>query len=141
MKPKINPNDASTELSAGIKSALRNPQKFYYILLRSGIGAQQAQDLMYDLKYPKLRMASPNARKKVIKLLTKLIDTITSDSMLYARFLSLSQNKKIFEMDTAGANIPGVSSPEVFMNVNKLLNYLKLNKRKKPKFDIINHTS
>jgi hypothetical protein len=44
-------------------------------------------------------------------------------------------------MDTGGANIPGVSTPEVFMNVNKLLNYLKLNRRKKPKFDIINHTS
>ena len=141
MNPKYNKNDASTELSAGMKTALRNPQKFYYILLRSGIGAQEAQELMYDLKYPKLRLANPNSRKKIIKLLTKVINSITSDPMLYARFLSLSQNKKIFEMDTGSANIPGVSTPEVFMNANKILQYLKLNKRKKPKFDIINHTS
>jgi hypothetical protein len=141
MKPKTDINDASTELSSGMKTALKQPQKFYYILLRSGLSANEAQDLMYDLKFPKLRMASPTARKKVIKTLTKLINTITSDPMLYTRFLSLSQSKKIFEMDTASANIPGVSTPEVFMNANKLLNYIKMNKRKKPKFDMINHTS
>ena len=130
MKPKSDINDASTELSAGIKSALRYPQKFYYILLRSGLSATQAQDLMYDLKYPKLRMASPTARKKVIKILTKLIDTITTDSMLYSRFLSLSQSKKLFEMDTASSGILGVSDQGHFMSVANLLKYINRNKSK-----------
>ena len=105
MKPKTDINDASTELSSGMKTALKQPQKFYYILLRSGLSANQAQDLMYDLKFPKLRMASPTARKKVIKTLTKLINTITSDPMLYTRFLSLSQSKKIFEMENINLKI------------------------------------
>lgn len=141
MKSKNTNNDMSTELIAGFKTALKNPQKFYYILLRSGLTAAEAQDLMYDIRYPKLRMANPNSRKKIIKLLTKLINSITTDGMLYSRFLSISQNKKIFEMDTTSSNIPGISTPEVFMNADKLLKYIKLNKRKKPKFDIINSTN
>ena len=132
-------NDASTEMVNTIGGALSNPKKFYFLLLLSGFSASKAQDLMYDLKYPKLRMASTAARKKVINLLISLIDIITGDSMLYARFRTLSKKGILGEdsgMSTASLPNVGLGNPDVqsdppFGAIPGILNFLKKRKRNK----------
>lgn len=100
-KKEENLNSSNTEFISAMKGVLDHPQKFYYLLTLSGMSASNAQKLMFDLKYPKLRLASPTARKKVIKTLTNLINTITSDNILYSRFRSLSR-QGIFEQEGGG---------------------------------------
>jgi len=98
-KPQVN-----SEFASQFRGVLKNPQKMYYLLMMSGLSGSKAQELLYDLKYPKLRMASADARKKVIKLLTAMINTITNDSMLYSRFLSLARSKNVLGEEGIGSD-------------------------------------
>jgi hypothetical protein len=139
---KENINDSSTELTSQMRGVLANPQKFYYLLILSGLSASKAQSLMFDLKYPKLRLASPSARKKVIKLLTTLIDTITKDNMLYSRFRSLAGHG-LFEQEggmTTASGIPGMGYPSAqadppFGSIPGLFKFIKKHAKSKNKLD------
>ena len=59
-------NIIASGIQNSMRSVLKNPQKFLYLLLLSGYSSSEAQNIMYDLKFPYLRMASPDARKKII---------------------------------------------------------------------------
>jgi len=144
-KKETNKKVSESEFVSSMKGVLKSPQKFYYLLIISGMSASKAQNLMFDLKYPKLRMNSPSARKKVIKILTALIDTITGDTMLYSRFRSLSR-QGIFEQDggmsTAslpgvGLGVPDVQSDPPFGAIPGLFNFVKKHKNNKNKFNSI----
>lgn len=151
MKPinKDNINDSNTEFAKQMRGVLDNPKKFYYLLILSGYSGSEAQNLMFDLKYPKLRMASPTARKKVIKLLTTLINTITKDNMLYARFRNLAQHG-IFEENGGGVTsvasvgqniglgVPNAQIDPPPVNRRNLIKYLLRNKNGSRRFDFIN---
>lgn len=131
--------EVNSEFASMFRGVLKNPQKMYYLLMMSGMSGSKAQELLYDLKYPKLRMASANARKKVIKLLTAIINTITSDNMLFSRFLSLARNKNVLgeEGIGSGEGLAGlVGEPPV--NKTNLIKYLLKNRKKSKKFDFVN---
>lgn len=154
MKVKKNNNEdlnvSKTEFISAMKGVLNNPQKFYYLLMLSGYSASRAQNLMFDLKYPKLRMASPTARKKVIKTLTNLINAITGDNVLYSRFRSLSRDG-LFEQEgevssgmTTSSGIPGMGVPSVevdppFGSIPGLFKYVKKHAKNKKNNILINH--
>lgn len=121
---------------------LRNPQKFYFLLMLSGMSGQQAQQMVYDLKYPKLRLANPASRRKIIDLLTNLINLITKDSMLYNRFRVLAQEKHIFkeQLSVGSGSIAGLGFPSAEADpppvpVKSLLKYVRKNTKNKGKMN------
>jgi len=77
------------------------------------MSAGQAQQLVYDIKYAKIRLSSTTARKKIIQVLSKIINMITSDNMLYNRFRMLAQNEHVFkeEMSVGSGAIAGLGFP------------------------------
>lgn len=142
-KEKENINNSSTEMVNQMKGVLANPQKFYYLLILSGLSASKAQNLMFDLKYPKLRLSSPTARKKVIKVLITLIDTITKDNMLYSRFRNLAGHG-LFEQEGGmtttslpgvGLGVPDVKSDPPFGSIPGLFKFIKRHRRNNNRLD------
>lgn len=101
-----------------MKSAYRNPLKFYYLLLLSGQPATKAQETLYNLKFPVTRTASSQVRRKMMRLLTNIIDIIVTDPILYARLRSMAMNKGLErlkiseEMGVGTSMISGVTPPQ-----------------------------
>ena len=110
-------------------SVLKNPQKFLYLLLLSGYSSSEAQNIMYDLKFPYIRMGSLEARKKIVLILTKLINLISTDSMLYSRMRALASEKGLHEMDTS-SGIAGLPPEEPFGIIAAEKHYKKKHKHK-----------
>ena len=125
-----------SSIQSSMRSVLKNPQKFYYLLLLSGYSGSQAQDIMYDLKFPYLRMASPDARKKIILILTKLINLISTDPLLYSRMRALASEKGLHEMDTS-SGIAGLPPEEPFGIIAAEKHYKKKHKHKRAKNFVI----
>jgi len=87
-----------------LKGSIHNPNRFYYLLLLSGMNGSKANSLMYDVKHPFLRTSNLIYRKRMLGLLKNIIDAITHDQLLYNRVRSMaySGNLKLHEEDTAG---------------------------------------
>jgi hypothetical protein len=135
-------NQTKNEIVNAFGGILKNPQKFYFLLLLSGMSAGQAQQLVYDIKYAKIRLSSTTARKKIIQVLSKIINMITSDNMLYNRFRMLAQNEHVFkeEMSVGSGAIAGLGFPSAEADpppvpVKALLKYAKKNTKNKNKMN------
>jgi len=135
-------NQTKNEIVNAFGGILKNPQKFYFLLLLSGMSAGQAQQLVYDIKYAKIRLSSMTARKKIIQVLSKIINMITSDNMLYNRFRMLAQNEHVFkeEMSVGSGAIAGLGFPSAEADpppvpVKALLKYAKKNTKNKNKMN------
>ena len=87
-----------------LKGSIHNPNRFYYLLLLSGMNGSKANSLMYDVKHPFLRTSNLIYRKRMLGLLKNIIDAITHDQLLYNRVRSMaySGNLKLQEEVTAG---------------------------------------
>jgi hypothetical protein len=135
-------NQTKNEIVNAFGGILKNPQKFYFLLLLSGMSAGQAQQLVYDIKYAKIRLSSTTARKKIIQVLSKIINMITSDNMLYNRFRMLAQNEHVFkeEMSVGSGAIAGLGFPSAEADpppvpVKALIKYAKKNTKNKNKMN------
>jgi hypothetical protein len=126
----------ASSIQSSMRSVLKNPQKFYYLLLLSGYSSTEAQNIMYDLKFPYIRMNSPEARKKIIIILTKLVNLISTDSMLYSRMRALASEKGLHEMDTS-SGIAGLPPEEPFGIIAAEKHYKKKHKHKRAKNFVI----
>jgi hypothetical protein len=114
-KKKINESTEKEEIINFMKNSMRNPLRFYYLLLLAGEPATEAQKTLYNLKFPVIRTASYEIRKKMMKMLTKIIDLMVTDPILYNRLRSLAIGKKLKideEMSVGNSAIPAVSSTE-----------------------------
>lgn len=87
-----------------LKGSIHNPNRFYYLLLLSGMNGSKANSLMYDVKHPFLRTSNLIYRKRMLGLLKNIINAITHDQLLYNRVRSMaySGNLKLQEELTAG---------------------------------------
>jgi hypothetical protein len=114
-KKKINESTEKEEIINFMKNSMRNPLRFYYLLLLAGEPATEAQKTLYNLKFPMIRTTSYEIRKKMMKMLTKIIDLMVTDPILYNRLRSLAIGKKLKideEMSVGNSAIPAVSSTE-----------------------------
>ena len=109
------PNKAEMkQIMTYLKGSINNPNRFYYLLLLSGMNGSKANSLLFDLKHPTLRTANPLFRKRMLLLLKNLIDTITKDQLLYnrVRSMALSGNLSLHEQEgaaTGGGDAGGQS--------------------------------
>lgn len=102
------------QMMAYLKGSINNPNRFYYLLLLSGMNGAKANSLLFDLKNPTLRTANPIYRKRMLKLLKNIIDGITKDQLLYnrVRSMAMSGNLSLHEQEgaaTGGGDAGGVS--------------------------------
>ena len=106
------------ELVKFMSGSARNPLRFYYLLLLSGQSATEAQKTLFNLKFPITRTSSYEIRKKMMNLLTKIIDIIVTDPILYSRLRSLAMRKQLNslkvneEMGVGTSAIPAVSATQ-----------------------------
>jgi hypothetical protein len=93
------------QIMSYLKGSINNPNRFYYLLLLSGMNGSKANSLLFDLKHPTLRTANPIFRKRMLGLLKNIIDAITKDQLLYnrVRSMALSGNLSLHEEEGAGA--------------------------------------
>jgi hypothetical protein len=86
-----------------LKGSINNPNRFYYLLLLSGMNGAKANSLLFDLKHPMLRTSNAMYRKRMLGLLKTIIDAITHDQLLYNRIRSMaySGNLKLHEQEGA----------------------------------------
>ena len=102
------------QIMSYLKGSINNPSRFYYLLLLSGMNGSKANSLLFDLKNPNLRTASPMFRKRLLGLLKNIIDAITKDQLLYnrVRSMALSGNLSLHEQEgaaTGGGDAGGMS--------------------------------
>lgn len=111
----VKPNKAEMkQIMSYLKGSINNPNRFYYLLLLSGMNGSKANSLLFDLKNPNLRTSSPIFRKRLLKLLKSIIDAITKDQLLYSRVrsMALSGNLSLHEQEgaaTGGGDAGGES--------------------------------
>lgn len=82
-----------------LKGAVKNPMRFYYLLLLAGRRPTEAQRTMYNLKFPMVRTSNIKTRKKMMGLLTRLIDVMVTDPIIYARLRSLAMKGQLEGVD------------------------------------------
>jgi hypothetical protein len=114
-KKKLSESAERDEILNYMKSSMKNPLRFYYLLLLSGEPATEAQKTLYNLKFPIVRTANYEIRKKMMKLLTRIIDLMVTDPILYSRLRSLAMGKKLNideEMGVGTSAIPAVSATQ-----------------------------
>lgn len=75
--------------------AIKDPRKFYYLLLLSGMKSNEAYRLIYNLKNPKLTSASMKTKMQMLGLLQNIIELITNDRILYSRVRSLAMSGEL----------------------------------------------
>lgn len=113
-EPKKNVTEAvdkkeMKQILSYLKGSINNPNRFYYLMLMSGMSGTKANSLLFDLKNPMLRTGSPVYRKRMLGLLKSIIDAITKDQLLYnrVRSMALSGNLSLHEEDGGGAPAGG----------------------------------
>jgi len=74
---------------------LKDPTKFFYLLTTAGYNGIEARKLIWDLQYAKMRSADPKVRAKLLKFLSNLIQTITTDKILYSRLIGMGLNRNL----------------------------------------------
>jgi hypothetical protein len=96
------------QIMSYLKGSINNPNRFYYLLLLSGMNGSKANSLLFDLKHPTLRTANPIFRKRMLTLLKSIIDAITKDQLLYnrVRSMALSGNLSLHEQEGAATGGP-----------------------------------
>jgi len=115
VKESVQPNKAEMkQIMSYLKGSINNPNRFYYLLLLSGMNGAKANSLLFDLKHPNLRTSSPMFRKRLLGLLKSIIDAITKDQLLYnrVRSMALSGNLSLHEQEgaaTGGGDAGGES--------------------------------
>jgi len=75
-----------------VMDAIKNPRKFYSILTLSGMPANDAYRIVYNLKNPRLSSSSFKVKMQMLHLLQNIIELITKDRILYSRLRSLAQS-------------------------------------------------
>ncbi len=86
--------------------AINNPRKFYALLTLSGMQANDAYRIVYNLKHPRLTSSSFKTKMQMLHLLQNIIELITKDRILYSRLRSLAQSG---ETQHIGKNIASYS--------------------------------
>ena len=94
MQTKFSGNDAAL-MNMFMGQVLKNPRQLYFLLNLAGFSAIDAQKVIWDLDYARIRTSNPKVRAQLLSFLRNLIDTITSDPMLYSRMRSLAVGKKL----------------------------------------------
>ena len=87
-------NDAAL-LNMFMGQVLRNPKQLYFLLNLAGFSSIDAQKVIWDLNYARIRTSNPKVRAQLLSFLRNLIDTITADPILYSRMRSLAVGKKL----------------------------------------------
>lgn len=85
-----------------VMDAINNPRKFYTLLTLSGMRADEAYRIVYNLKHPRLTSSSFKTKMQMLHLLQNIIELITKDRILYSRLRALAQSG---EMQHIGKNI------------------------------------
>jgi len=102
-KQEVDPSEKNAIVNY-LKGSVKNPMKFYYLLLLSGQKATEAQRTMYNLKFPMVRTSNIKTRKKMMGLLTRLIDVMVTDPIIYARLRSLAMKGQLERVDMTEEN-------------------------------------
>ena len=87
--------DYNKILNLFMGNILKDPTKLFYLLTTAGYGGIEARKLIWDLQYAKIRTADPKVRAKLLKFLSNLIQTITTDKILYSRLIGMGLNKNL----------------------------------------------
>ena len=77
-------------LKSFMMDAIKNPRKFYNLLLISGMKGTEAYRIMYNLKHPKIASTSYTTRMRMMALLQNIIELVTNDRIMYSRLRSLA---------------------------------------------------
>lgn len=83
-------NRYNKEVVQYAQSALKYPLRFFMLLVLAGYSTVKAQKLMFDLKNSMKRSGNIEVRRELLHLLNKLIDIITSDTIIYAKLRNLA---------------------------------------------------
>lgn len=111
---------------------LKNPTKLFYLLTTAGYNGIDARKLIWDLQYAKIRTADPKVRAKILKFLTNLIETITTDKILYSRLIGMGLNKNLGKLisgikEDFGYGVPAGDANAVAMGGSSLQGVLGTN--------------
>lgn len=82
--------------------AIKNPKKFYSLLVLSGMNSIEATRIVYNLKNPRLTSSSFQTKMRMLGMLQNIIELITHDRILYSRLRSLAMSG---EMEHVGKDI------------------------------------
>ena len=85
-----------------VMDAIKNPRKFYTILLLTGMKSSDAYRIVYNLKYPRKTSASFETKMRMLHLLQNIIELITKDRILYSRIRSMATSG---ELEHIGKNV------------------------------------
>lgn len=94
MANNFSANDAAF-MNAFMGQVLRDPKKLYFLLNLAGFSSIDAQKVIWDLNYARIRTSNPKVRAQLLSFLRNLINTISSDSILYSRMRSLAMSNKL----------------------------------------------
>jgi hypothetical protein len=73
-----------------VMDAIKNPKKFYSLLVLSGMKSSDAYRIVYNLKYPRKMSANFETKMRMLHLLQNIVELITKDKMLYSRLRTLA---------------------------------------------------
>lgn len=125
-------NKSQKELATEyVKGSIRYPLRFLNILLLTGMPANKAQILIYNIKNGFRMSGNVNIRRKLLKLLDELIDICTTDSTIYARLRNMALNNKLgglkedvrFYLNALGINTKDKITEDVKRNLNQLIKF------------------
>jgi len=85
-----------------VMDAIKNPRKFYTILLLTGMKSSDAYRIVYNLKYPRKTSANFETKMRMLHLLQNIIELITKDRILYSRIRSMATSG---ELEHIGKNV------------------------------------
>ena len=87
--------DDAAFMNAFMGQVLKDPRKLYFLLNLAGFSSIDAQKVIWDLNYARIRTSNPKVRAQLLSFLRNLIDTISSDKILYSRMRSLAMSNKL----------------------------------------------
>ena len=125
-------NKSQKELATEyIKGSIRYPLRFLNILLLTGMPANKAQILIYNIKNGFRMSGNVNIRRKLLKLLDELIDICTTDSTIYARLRNMALNNKLgglkedvkFYLNALGINTKKELTEDMKKKVNDIIRF------------------
>ena len=94
-------------LKTFMMDAIKNPRKFYALLLLSGMRGTEASRIIYNLKNPRLTSSSFETKMRMLALLQNIIELITHDRIMYSRLRALANSG---ELEHFGKDIVGAGS-------------------------------
>lgn len=79
-------------LNSFMSAAMKDPRKFYSLLLLSGMKGTEAYRIIYNLKHPRIATSSFQTKMRMLSLLRNIIELITKDRIMYSRLRSLAMS-------------------------------------------------